>query len=87
MARKPPIQRVYKVQSGPLVDWLKFRVTKYDSIEDFADHVELKPNWVTKLINGGFKTVELKRVDQIICKDDTIHIRELYPEIYEEIVL
>lgn len=83
---KVPIKRVYKVESGPLVDWLNVRVKKYNSIEELADIVELKPNWMTKLINGEFKTVELKRVDQIICKDDTIHIRELYPEIYEELV-
>lgn len=75
----------YSVPAKPFAEWLKSRSTKYNDVKEFASHVGVEYTWMLKLINGQFKKVEVDKVDRIICKDDTIHIRDLYPELYEEI--
>lgn len=84
MPNRPPIKRVYRVDSGPLVKWMNERVTKYNTVKEFAEHVEQEHSWINKLLTGKLQTVELKKVDIIICRDDTIHLRELYPYLYDE---
>jgi hypothetical protein len=79
-----PIQHTFRVPTAPFVAWLRVRATKYGGVKPYAEKVEVDHLWLGRLMAEEFKTIAVTKVDAIMCKDDTAHIRELYPELYEE---
>ena len=78
------IQAIYTLPSGPFAEWLKKRTVAYGSVEAFAQEIGGDFYWMRKVINQKVKTVSLDKVDNILCSDGTTHLREVYPELYEE---
>lgn len=75
---------IFRVDSAPFAAWLKGRVAKHGGIKAYAEKIDEDEMWLGRLIALEFHTVAVSKVDSILCKDDTTHIRELYPELYEE---
>jgi hypothetical protein len=78
------IRAVYRLPSEPFGEWLKRRTSEYESIEAFANEIGSDFYWMRKVINGKVKVVNIDKVDQVLCSDGTTHLREIYPELYEE---
>lgn len=79
------IKPIYILKSEPIVNWLNIRMSKYETITYMAKELEVETTWLGNLLQGKYKTIELDKADGMICKDGTVHIRELYPDLYEEI--
>lgn len=78
------IRAIYRLDAKPFASWLSQRADAYGGLGNFAEKIEEDYAWIGKLMKGEFKTVDIDKVDEILCKDDTSHIREIYPELYEE---
>jgi hypothetical protein len=78
------IKIIHQLPAQPFAQWLSERSKYYGGIKPLADEVGEDYTWIGKLINGKFKTVDLDRADSILCKDGTSHLREIWPELYEE---
>lgn len=80
-----PIPVVYKLEIRPFAEWARGRVEKhYRTVQAFASETGQDYVWFRAALKEEFKSVPLDTVDTILCKDGTAHIRELYPNIYEE---
>lgn len=79
-----PIKHTFRVDAAPLAAWLAKQAKKAGGIKPYAEKIDEDHIWLGRFIAMEFKTVAVTKVDSIICKDDTTHIRELYPELYEE---
>lgn len=80
------IKPIYVLKSEPIVDWLNQRINKkYGTVRFMAQELEVEPTWLGNLVQGKYKTIEIDKADGMICADGSTHLRELYPEIYDEI--
>ena len=78
------IRVVSKLSAEPFILWLEKRVEDYGGVKAFADDIGADYVWLARLLNRRFQTVSLDKADRVLCSDGTCHIRELYPELYEE---
>lgn len=78
------IRIIHRLDAKPFSCWLQQRIKYYGSQMAFADSVEQDSTWINKIVDGKYKTVDIDQVDLILCKDGTTHLREIYPELYEE---
>ena len=78
------IKIVHRLEVDPFAEWLIKRVERFESQKAFASTVQEDFTWIGKVIDRKYKTVNIDKVDRILCRDGTTHLRELYPNIYEE---
>lgn len=78
------IRIVHKLEAEPFAIWLSERAESYGGVKALAEKVGEDHTWIGKLINRKFKTVDLDKADMILCRDGTTHLREIWPELYEE---
>jgi hypothetical protein len=79
------IKPIYVLKSEPIVSWLNVRLSKYGTVTFMAQELHVESTWLGNLIQGKYKTIEIDKADGMICADGTSHLRDLYPEIYDEI--
>lgn len=79
-----PRSYILRVPTAPFAAWVRDRASKNGGIKPYAEKIDIDQIWLGRLIAEEFQTIAVTKVDEIMCKDDTAHIRELYPELYEE---
>jgi hypothetical protein len=80
------IKPIYVLKSEPIVDWLNQRINKkYGTVKFMAQELEVESTWLGNLVQGKYKSIEIDKADGMICRDGTCHLRDLYPELYDEI--
>lgn len=85
MKRVAEIRCIYRLPSQPFIEWVRIRISVFYKSQDiFAEEMQEKVSWVNRLLQEQIKTIDIDKADEILCKDGSAHLRELYPEIYEE---
>lgn len=67
----------------PFAEWLRERVPER-GLHQWAQGVNLNGDHVGKILRGTNQSVHIDVVDRALTADGGTHLRELYPELYEE---
>lgn len=76
---------VHRVEVEPFALWLKVKLKRFDNIDALAYYLQSDSTWIGKIMHLKYRTIEVDKVDEILCIEGGTHLRELYPELYEEI--
>lgn len=74
----------HRLPIEPFANWLGEQTEVFGNIDAMAFAMGEDSIWLGKIKNRKYDTVDIDRVDSILCKEGGTHLRELYPEIYEE---
>jgi hypothetical protein len=73
----------HRLPVEPFAEWLTSKTEKI-TMDYFSSIVREDSTWLGKVKDYKYKTVDIDRVDSILCNEGTTHLRDIYPELYEE---
>lgn len=78
------MQPVYHLEVGPIMGWLKEKLNEYETVDELAFNLKQETPWLRSILSGKVKTIDIDKADEIFCIEGTTHLREIYPDLYEE---
>ena len=73
---------VTMVDAAPFAKWIKSRVPRYESVNEFCSAASLNSRRVYEISHGRQKKVSVDLVDRALTLEGSAMLWELYPELY-----
>lgn len=78
------VRAIYRLPVEPFAEWLENKISRNMTIDELERMTGMDSTHIGKFLHRRYKTVTLDQVDKVLCAEGSTHLRELYPEIYEE---
>lgn len=78
------MRAIYYVEVGPIVLWLNEQMTRYETVDELAFNLKQETPWLRTIMSEKVKKIDVDKVDEMLCIEGNKHLREIYPELYDE---
>lgn len=78
------MRAVYYLEIEPLLIWLERQMKCYETVDELARALKQETPWLLSIMRGRVKTVDIDKADELLCIEGGTHLRDLYPNLYDE---